>query len=145
MRRLRAKWYGRWLHIWDHDDPYRLDDDEQGEYFNRRTGEPVYVMRGDDTKMAVIRAGGDEWEVIPPLTHGAHHKIFAQWLATLSDEVHGLCNPKSIGGFFHDYSFHFPEGAREAREDWQAFHDAALRKTAEEWLQKRGWAVDWSD
>ena len=85
----------------------------------------------------------EDYEEVPPLTHGDHHTIFREFLATVPDKVRELCNNASIGGFLRDVEYHFDD-AEETKEAWYAFHDRALQQLAEVWLRDRDWDVTWA-
>ena len=87
------EWYGQWNHAWERDHPYRNDYDV---YFNRDTCSLLFVDTEDSASfddvrdrqvLAEVLANPHRYEKIPVLTHAEHHRIFADWIATLPQKV----------------------------------------------------------
>lgn len=86
------EWYGQWNHAWERDDPYRNDCDV---YFNRDTCSLLFVDTEDSLSLDDVRevlANPHQYEKIPVLAHAEHHRIFADWIATLPQKIQDLCN-----------------------------------------------------
>lgn len=133
--------------IWLRDDPYRVD---LRYFLNRTKGEitcePHPDFLGPDD--ALIRKAASHrdstpggWEEIPALRHEEHHMIWRQWLGgTLQPSVLRICNTKSIGGFFKDAAFHFPDDADGWQADWEAWHGDQCLALGVLWFAQRGFA-----
>ena len=88
--------------------------------------------------LARVSSDPERYEVIAPLDHGEHHRIFADWLETIPGHIRDLCNTESIGGFRQTLERDFPQEAPELWENRQDFHDRELMHRAESWLRDRG-------
>ncbi len=147
-RTVSLDWYGNWLLAWERDDPYTNNCDA---YFDRDTCCLLFVdnEENDDVGarqvLAEVLATPHRYEEIPALTHADHHRIFADWIATLPQKIQDVCNTVSIGGFRETLEFDFPDEAVEQWEAWHDYHGSALQVLAEEWLRDRGIKVaSWS-
>lgn len=117
--------------MWQRDDPWHCDWDA---YVDRETGEVVWVSREEGGPMseeeiadALSRVLSDpqRYEFIPPLVHGEHHAVFADWLKTIPRNIRDVCNTVSIGGFHETLEEHFPE---EAPVLWGTGRDSTNRR-----------------
>ena len=141
---MELEWCAAWQEVWKRDNPYIHDYDA---VLDRKTGGVAWMSREEGILLsreetaeasALISSDPGRYELIPPLDHGSHHEIFADWLNTIPSHIRDLCNTASIGGFRQTLEKDFPQDARELWEDWQEFHDRELKRHAESWLRERG-------
>ncbi len=147
LRQVEMHWEEDWRPVWERDDPWHpwgrvWLDHESGQPEWGLCDDPRRLLSESSPPPEVLNDPG-RYEEIPPLSHGDHHEIFAEYRRILPDEVTAVCNPASIGGFRKDLYYHFGNAADEYWWMWCDFHGEALRLRAEAWLRARGVEPIW--
>jgi len=151
-RHLRAKWEGEWAEVWRRDDPRNYVYDV---YFDHESAELIWLDNPNstltpidndpfDNKSEIVLADPDRFERIAPLKHLTHDAIFREWLYTWPDDVVSKCQTDSLGLFLDDLTRLEPDRAREARGEWNQFHERRLQELAESWLTERDFSIEWT-